>query len=492
MNGGWLFWRLTMGLILGAVIAAVLPWRNDGSLFTLSGKEKPRYTPYFPYWLLPLYLLLELFLFPVIWGLGRGDILLGVLFQVAFQLAVYDGLMLLLLPLLRRFIRPQTCVFLWMLPNYLYLTQQVLTYPPRPLAVIAVPGQVMLTGCLIWGVGFLMVMGWKILSHLRFRRRILKSARPMSEPDTVKLWDELLQWAGMAKKRYPLLVSSQVTSPLSIGLFSSTIRVVLPERTYTREELALILRHELIHIGCGDSSAKFFLAFCSALCWFNPLVWAAMGKGAEELELNCDQGVLEWSGEEERETYARLLLRTAGEQAGFTTCLSTSAASLRYRLRQILHPACRNIRSGVAALAIFALIMSSGLVYLAYGVGTLREVLSSKGGWEISQISEIYRFHNGKNGSRCRAADQDALLNYLEGLRLQAVTGLTIYKSDGEELWLDCALDENSTFRLTLQDNMAYIYPVNRASNPTSYLVGGGVDWAYLESLLIQETPNDQ
>lgn len=490
MSGGWLFWRLAMGLILGAVVTVVLSRRNDGSLFTLSGRGKPRYAPYFPYWLLPLYLLFQLLLFPVIWGLGKNDILLGVLFQVGFQLAVYDGLMLLLLPLLRRFIRPQTCVFLWMLPNYLYLTQQVLTYPSRPLAVVAVPGQIMLAGCLIWGAGFIMVMGWKVCSHLRFRRRILKSARFVTEPDTVKLWDELLQWAGEAKKHYPLLVSPQVTSPLSIGLFSSTIRVVLPERAYTPEELTLILRHELIHIGCGDSSAKFFLAFCSALCWFNPLVWAAMGRGAEELELNCDQEVLEWSGEDERGIYARLLLRTAGEQAGFTTCLSTSAASLRYRLRQILHPVRRDMRSGVAALAIFALIMSSGLVSLAYSVGTLREVLSSSNGWEISQISEIYRFHNGKNGSLCRAADQEALLSYLEGLELQAVTGLTLYESGGEELWVECVLDENNGFRLTVQDNMAYIYPANRASNPTSYLVNGGVDWAYLESLLIQVPPD--
>ena len=46
--------------------------------------------------------------------------------------------------------------------------------------------------------------------------------------------------------------------------------MVVPERDYTQEELRLVLRHELVHISREDSAAKFFLAFCTAMCWFNP------------------------------------------------------------------------------------------------------------------------------------------------------------------------------------------------------------------------------
>lgn len=487
MSTGWVFWRLTLGLILGIALAWALRRKSEGGEFLSSGKNRARYMPFFPYWLLPLFLLLELLLTLLFPALEGQDILLGILFQVFLQLAVYDGVLLLLLPLLRRWIRPETCVALWLLPNYLYLAQQSMIQPSRPLLVLPVPGWVMPIICLIWLAGFVGVLGWKILSHLRFRRRILKGARPVTQPEDARLWEELRQRAGLARKRWPLLVSPQVSSPLSIGLFASTIQVVLPERNYTREELDLILRHELIHIGRGDSSAKFFLAFCSALCWFNPLVWAAMGRGAEELELSCDQEVLDWAGEEKGEEYARLLLRTAGEQAGFTTCLSASASSLRYRLRQVLCPVERGLHSGVAGLAIFALILTGGLVSLGYGAGTVREVLSARDGREISGIEQIYRFHDSKNGSLCRPDSQQALLDYVENLELQTITGFVSYESGGEELWLECRLDGEDGFRLVVQDNLVHLYPVNRLYNPQSYQVAGGVDWAWLDSRLTPE-----
>ena len=70
-------------------------------------------------------------------------------------------------------------------------------------------------------------------------------------------------------------------------------RVVLPLRAYTPDELHLIFRHEMIHICRGDSVSKFFLTFCTALCWFNPLMWRAMRNSAEDMELSCDESVLQ-------------------------------------------------------------------------------------------------------------------------------------------------------------------------------------------------------
>ena len=59
--------------------------------------------------------------------------------------------------------------------------------------------------------------------------------------------------------------SDAVTTPLSIGLYNRTTRIVLPMREYTQEELSLILRHEIIHISRGDPEAKLFLTFCTAM-----------------------------------------------------------------------------------------------------------------------------------------------------------------------------------------------------------------------------------
>ena len=55
-----------------------------------------------------------------------------------------------------------------------------------------------------------------------------------------------------------------------------------------QEELKLILKHEIVHIAREDSWSKFFLVFCTAMYWFNPLMWYAMKKSAEDMELSCD------------------------------------------------------------------------------------------------------------------------------------------------------------------------------------------------------------
>lgn len=406
-------YRLMLALVVGFLLTGILYWKRTDPVSFFSKKEKPRYTPYFAYWLLPGFLLLVFCLLPLMLPRGGGNSLLGLLFQAFLHLALYNSLLLLFHPLLRRFLQPQTCVVLWLLPNWLYL-------------------------CISTG-------------NYRLDR--------------------------------PLLVSPAVATPLSIGLFPSTLRVVLPQRDYTQKELDLILRHELIHIGRGDSTAKFFLTFCTALCWFNPLMWTAMRQGAEDLELSCDQEVLAKSDEEERQEYARLLLRTAGEQAGFTTCLSASASSLRRRLQRALHPTRRFICGIAAGLAAFALVMTFGWAALAYDV-TGQEVFFPGGTREDWSFSNIYLSEMGA----CQASDPEALADYLSGLELGCLAGQYSFQPQGRKLSMYLYGPEGSRF-LSLRDNVAQSFPLATSSyeSNNSYLITNGVDWEYLESLLTPE-----
>lgn len=477
-------YRLMLALVVGFLLTGILYCKRTDPVSSFSGKEKPRYTPYFAYWLLPGFLLLVFCLLPLMLPRGGGNSLLGLLFQAFLHLALYNSLLLLFHPLLRQFLQPQTCVVLWLLPNWLYLCISTGNYRlDRPLLILHLPVQAIRVGCWVWAAGFAAVLGWKIFSHLRFRRRILREAQVATDPSTSRLWQELRQWAGYTDKRLPLLVSPAVATPLSIGLFPSTLRVVLPQRDYTQKELDLILRHELIHIGRGDSTAKFFLTFCTALCWFNPLMWAAMRQGAEDLELSCDQEVLAKSDEEERQEYARLLLRTAGEQAGFTTCLSASASSLRRRLQRALHPTRRFICGIAAGLAAFALVMTFGWAALAYDV-TGQEVFFPGGTRENWSFSNIYLSEMGA----CQASDPETLADYLSGLELECLAGQYSFQPQGRKLSMYLYGPEGSRF-LSLRDNVAQSFPLATSSyeSNNSYLITNGVDWEYLESLLTPE-----
>ena len=477
-------YRFILAVTVGCLFTGVLYWKRPGPVSTRSGKEKPRYTPYFAYWLLPGFLLLIFCLLPLMLPREGANSLIGLLFQTFLQLALYDSLLLLLLPLFRRYLQPKTCVVLWLLPNYLYLCMSGgNSQLDRPLLILRLPAPAISIGCWIWAAGFAVVLGWKIFSHLRFRRRILKSSYGITDPAISNLWQKLRQWAGYSNKGLPLLISPAVSTPMSIGLFPSTIRVVLPPQDYTQKELDLILRHELIHIGRGDSTAKFFLAFCTALCWFNPLMWAAMRQGAEDLELSCDQEVLRGSDGEGRQAYARLLLCTAGEQAGFTTCLSASAASLRRRLQRAMHPDHRFVCGVVAGLAAFMLVMRFGWAALAYEV-TGQEVFFPGGTADGWSISGIYLTGMGD----CQATDPEALVDYLAGLELECLVGQYTFSRQERELSMFLQGPYGVRF-LSIRDDAAQSFPLGTTSyeGRNSYLVSGGVDWNYVESLLKPE-----
>ena len=62
----------------------------------------------------------------------------------------------------------------------------------------------------------------------------------------------------------------------------------------------------------------------------------AARKSADDLELSCDETVLAGEDSGSRKRYAELILKTAGDERGFTTCLSATATALRYRLKNII------------------------------------------------------------------------------------------------------------------------------------------------------------
>ena len=348
---------------------------NDANRDSAYAKGQ-RYLPLVSGAILPS-MLLALVVFGLVFRgtLPVAHMLLTMCLSIFPHICLYYAVLMLLLPFLRRHISARACAMLWMIPNYLYLTSLNYMKTAEPLAVIQTSGQWIWVVLGVWFAGFALVLLWKIVSHLIFRREILKDARPVLDKDVLALWWEEVDAARIKKATFVLVTSPAVSSPLTVGLFRRFTKVVLPERPYTPDELRLIFRHEIVHIGREDSSSKFFLAFCTAMCWFNPLMWIAMRKSADDMELSCDETVLLNSDEETRRQYAGLLLSTAGDGRGFTTCLSAAASSMRYRLKSIVAPRRRGSGAIAVGLVFFVLCMTCGHVALAYGAGSGRELL---------------------------------------------------------------------------------------------------------------------
>ena len=430
-------------------------------------------------------LLLTLVLLPLlglmIVGPGRtAEFALALCFQIFLHIAVYYALLLPLTPLLRRFISARGCAMLWLLPNFLYLCLNSTFLPDAPAFVLRARGNWVWLVLGLWLAGAIAVFAWNTLSHLRFRRQLLEGARPVTDEEVLDIWQEELDRAQRKPLSLPLVISPHTSTPLSVGLFRGSMQVVLPPRTYTPDELHLVFRHEIVHICRRDSWNKFFLMFCTALCWFDPLMWMAMRRSAEDTELSCDETVLVDADDATRRQYAQLLLTTAGDGRGYTTCLSPAAASLRYRLRSVVAPRRRAAGGILVVLVLFLLLSSFGYVALSYDERTGADIFfgGDPAGYTLHAV--------WRDGKLLDCADPKALADHLSALSLARLTGNYDYRQQDRTTYIfyfDPPRTDMGSLRVLLSGSQCEISHSNSALFRPYYLPEG-VDIEQLDSLL--------
>lgn len=109
-----------------------------------------------------------------------------------------------------------------------------------------------------------------------------------------------------------------VDTPMTLGLLRPVI--VLPPEV-PEADLPLILRHELCHIRRRDLWYKGVMLLANAVHWFNPLVWRMAGQAGRDLELYCDEAVVEGQDSGFRRRYGQVLLQASS--GGVTAALTT-------------------------------------------------------------------------------------------------------------------------------------------------------------------------
>lgn len=483
MSGGDLPRGFFCLLYAGALAWAV--YRRDDPEFQYEdekGNARRRLNPIVSPMLLDVYIVI---VFVQSWFvLGREVAIrgtLGLCFNVFLHIAVYYVLLVLALPLLRKRFSARACALFWLLPNYLYITSYSFMRTDGPKLVLRAEGRWLYPALCVWFAGACGVMLWNIFAHLRFRRRLLRDAEPVTDPEVLDWWRYEQARARMKRPKYRLMISPNTAAPLSVGLFS--VRVVLPRRDYAPEELSLLFRHELAHILRSDNWTKLFMATCAAMCWFNPLMWLAMRRCAEDLELSCDEVVLCRADAAERKRYAALLLNTAGDARGFTTCLSASAAALRYRLKNIVRPRERLVGGVTVGLVFFLLLTTCGYAAVAWDSRSGAEALFSGGApEEYTSLS----FHDAKHrhGTYYDYPDPQALTDYLSGLTLCRLTGSYDFPEDATHLSIVYKSD-GTVWALNLSDRLVRMFPLYERYVEELWYLPDGVDWDHVESLLI-------
>ena len=99
-----------------------------------------------------------------------------------------------------------------------------------------------------------------------------------------------------------------------------------------------ILAHERTHLEKGDHWFKMIGFLALALHWFNPLVWIAYVLLCKDIELACDERVVQFMELEERKSYSAALLSCSTNHAHFAACpVAFGEVSVKDRIKTVLN-----------------------------------------------------------------------------------------------------------------------------------------------------------
>ena len=412
------FWALFLGTILAFGFRR--SWKAENGGLNEWKAAKGDTVVWFDPIIFPIMFAIYVVLYYWLYGASDGkQYILSIAIDIFIFVSVYFTVLLFLLPALRRYYTAKTCATFWLIPVFLFYQPHMLfNITTAPAAVLYIPEMIMRVLLVVWSVGFIIIFSLQIISHLRFAWKLKKHSRPADDSELTEKWDSLKEEMEIY---FPieLRYCSVIHTPLTVGMRKNHRITYLPEKTYLTGEAELILSHELHHIQRNDAHTKFFLRFCNALGWPQPLVWAAIKKAEDDLELSCDEIVLKDADPDSRKKYAELLLTTAGNANGFTTCLSASARTLRYRMKATIGSRKKRLGTALLFIVMAASVFCTGKICLATDRHTVGSILR----FQTDGIAEAGVTSDGNTdqtaadtGQFVPVSDTDRLTEYLSGL----------------------------------------------------------------------------
>lgn len=198
---------------------------------------------------------------------------------------------------------------------------------------------------IVWAGGVVLSTGIIAALHLRSRRE-LSMALPF---DDARISSRIS--AAKLHRKITVKVSDRVVSPLTYGVINPVI--ILPKSLPAdSEEMRFALAHELVHIRRFDVLLKVVLTAAACVHWFNPLAWAMLSLAGRDIELSCDEAVLEQLGCK-REDYAMALIRLEERRS-----ISTGAAFGRNAVRERIEAIMKFKKTTLAGIIVSACLIA--------------------------------------------------------------------------------------------------------------------------------------
>jgi beta-lactamase regulating signal transducer with metallopeptidase domain len=223
----------------------------------------------------------------------------------------------------------------------------------------------------LWALVTAVLLARWALGYLR-AFRLLRRSIELEPKMRARL--EALPLGGVRPMLPAIRLSGAVAVPLTVSLVRSTILLPLDALRWGNERMLAVMAHELAHVGRQDGLARSMARLCTALHWFNPLVWLGAARLEEAQEIAADDAILDAGLRPSscaRELLAIAEALTLDRNALAAALPMVETGSLMARLALILGPARSHALSprliGGAALTFTA---------LAVGMVSLRATVS--------------------------------------------------------------------------------------------------------------------
>lgn len=258
----------------------------------------------------------------------------------------------------------------------------------------------------VWVTGAICLVVLFLVRYLMGRRKLARF-----EQNRTPLADGVLEKVKK-EARYNLpvkvLLCPEIGIPMGIGILKK--RILLPQRTYTEEELYFILKHEYTHFCNHDLAVKFLICLFCCIFWWNPVVYLLRQDVGEILEIKCDLTVAEDFSKREKEGYLTVILQFLKQPARRETKGLASVTARLFskkkgqimveRFRYLTQPVRKAVfwnRLAILAVSVALFFVSYVFVLQPYYEPPISEMLPAgqEGNVEIVEVSYLVKHADG-------------------------------------------------------------------------------------------------
>lgn len=188
-------------------------------------------------------------------------------------------------------------------------------------------------------------------------------------------------------RRVRIVESHAVAAPATAGTWLPSIFLPAHWRELDPAHVDAVMWHELAHVRRRDFLVLLVARVVTALLWFHPAVWFALGRLRWFAELACDGAAERTVGEQQ---YAEALLALASPSVRVSPLILSAASAVRKRLDLLIdvaRPAPPRIRIAAGVVVLIACV--AGAPRVRFGLAGRGIALASPAGARHAALHEV-------------------------------------------------------------------------------------------------------